>query len=356
MPLARVPGTGFWGTVTMTMGVASALLAQTRGDVQAAHLALQQGVDHEHVGMALRDDRSSTLRPSADHVEQLDVRWALSRLRTYCATCGTSSTRRRRIWSDEPDTTADYTKRARRTARSAPGPNGRRRDRPRSPRREAGRLGQRDQLVGRHQSHVVCARDTAHGTPAGRPGVEPGEHLDIDRSPGRCRRCVDLGHQRPVSGSVALPFEIEPAVVEREIRLVGQPDVDDEQAARPEVPGRPRQPAACRSRVSSSTRLLRAMKTSANRAPRSIVQEVAPARTRGCRWRLALSMVRAQATRARASIAGSRSTAVTTWPATASGTARRPVPAVSSSTRPSSASGQRQVALDVGGPPSRSRS
>ncbi len=71
--LVRVPGDRVLGHGHDDDGRRQSLLAQARGEVQAAHLALQQGVDHDDVGVALAHELGH-LAAVADHVEELDVR------------------------------------------------------------------------------------------------------------------------------------------------------------------------------------------------------------------------------------------------------------------------------------------
>ena len=60
--------------------------------------ALQQRIDQHDVRAELAD-LGDRLAAVAQDVEQLHRCWVFSRPRMYCATCGTSSTIRRRVWS-----------------------------------------------------------------------------------------------------------------------------------------------------------------------------------------------------------------------------------------------------------------
>ena len=135
-------------------------------------------------------DLGERLAPVGHDVEQLDCDCAFSRPRMYCATCGTSSTSRRRVWSllpEEPDMGLDD------TTGPSPGTHptvrdatarrvrARRRDEDRplraGPERrlevvatgdeldpQAGVLGEAGELVGRHEAQPVAP------DPAGRAG------------------------------------------------------------------------------------------------------------------------------------------------------------------------------------------
>ena len=76
-----------------------------------------------------------------------------------------------------------------------------------------------------------------------------------------------LGHDRPGLRVEPRPLEDDPAVEPGEVLGVGQPDVDDGQAARREVVGeRPRAPPRWAARVGRTRSELSAMKASPNRA------------------------------------------------------------------------------------------
>ena len=150
-------------------------------------------------------------------------------------------------------------------------------------------------------------------------------------------RRVGLGHDRAGLRVEARPLEHDPAVEAGEVLGVGQPDVDDGEPARTRG-GRPapERRRAGRSRVGRTSSELRAMNArpkrpaSGRRSPTmSASTRVEPVLGGRRRWRRL---------RARSSIAGSRSTPVTAWPASASGTASRPVPTHSSRIGPSARS------------------
>ena len=126
-----------------------------------------------------------------------------------------------------------------------------------------------------------------------------------------------------------LVLEDQPAVEAGEVVGVGQPDVDDGEAARCEMAaivderlalGRPR--CEQEERVQGDERQPERAGRRQIQAEQVGLDELDPV-TRAVPAGLARS-------RARASIAGSTSTAVTPWPASASGTLIRPVPAPSS--------------------------
>ena len=71
---------------------------------------------------------------------------------------------------------------------------------------------------------------------------------------------------RPVSGSVADPLQDEPAVVPREVLGVGQPGVDDGEAARREVRGERRDRGRWSARVPIRNSELSGDRTRAERA------------------------------------------------------------------------------------------
>ena len=133
MPFSGSLTMGFCGTVTMTMGVASPSWRRLAARFRPRTLPCSRASIMTMSGWPSRTN-SGTFRPSLTTSSSLMCDCALSRPRTYCATCGTSSTRRRRIWSEEPATSPTIPSApAGRPARH-PGRTGYRRDPPRWPR------------------------------------------------------------------------------------------------------------------------------------------------------------------------------------------------------------------------------
>ena len=77
---------------------AEARLVDLLDELQALDPALEQRVDDDDVRAQLAD-WAGTLLPSLTTSSSLMGCWAFSSPRMYCATCGTSSTTSRRIWS-----------------------------------------------------------------------------------------------------------------------------------------------------------------------------------------------------------------------------------------------------------------
>ena len=72
MPISGLTLIGRWGTVMRMTGRSTPARADPLQHLQAAQLALQQGVDHEHVGTDL-GDLVERLPAIGQHVEQLHL-------------------------------------------------------------------------------------------------------------------------------------------------------------------------------------------------------------------------------------------------------------------------------------------
>ena len=252
----------------------------------------------------------------------------------YWATCGTSSTMSRRVWSlDAIGPTIPRGSRGGPTRRSrsadghagagqgldgdagsrvrCPGPSGPGRSRRRcssttSPASSANAA----QLVGRDEAQPVAA-DPAPGRLALAAFLEDRRQGHGRRSPRRAAPSRPWSRSSPVSGSSARPLEDDPAVEPGQVLGVGQPDVDDGQ----------RRPGARWSASVSEGRPLRGPgrqdqqrveRDEGEPEPAGVGQ--AQADDVGLDERQAVAPSgrrRGRASRARASIAGSRSTPVT---------------------------------------------
>ena len=149
-------------------------------------------------------------------------------------------------------------------------------------------------------------------------------------------RRAGLGHDRAGLRIEPRPFEHDPAVEAGEVLGIGQPDVDDGEPARSEVIGQRPNGGALggpgrqdEQRVERDERQAEATGIGQAQPDDVGLDEGQPVLARGPAW---------PACRARSSIAGSRSTPVTAWPASASGIASRPVPTASSRIGPSARS------------------
>ena len=343
-------------------------------ELRALDPALQQGVDHHDVGAELADllDRPAAV---GEHVEQLDrllgVQQAADVLgdlrhvlddqeaRLVAARAARHGARRyhgaphaARVGTRRPD----QARSAMRTARSAPGPIG------------AEVVATRHQLDPQPgvlgEARAARRRDTRRrrswriqrvaGPPCGRL-VE--DRRQRDRAG---RRVVDGGaglrHERRRSRDpCADPLEDEPTVEPAEVVGIGQPHVDGGEAARREVGGERLEGLALggaggqqHDRVERDEREGVATGIRAAGVQEVGLDELEPLARRGPRPRPGRGPG--------ASIAGSRSTPVTRWPATASGTASRPLPAASSRTGPSARSASARYRSRSPGSSCRSRS
>ena len=209
-----------------------------------------------------------------------------------------------------------------------------------------GGLGERRQLVRRRRAAAGPRRTQRT---AARPGAAASK-IVVRRTTlvaGVVDRAAGLVTVRAGPGSSRIHSSDEAAVVARQVVRVGQPGVDDRQAARRQVRGQRRDRAACS----------RARAHQEQRVEGDDRQPVARRRRRGApcgrrprrgagdarRRRPAASAARL----ARASIAGSMSTPVTASPAAARGTAIRPRAAGELQDRAAGPAGQREVQVEV---------
>ena len=295
----------------------------------------------------------------------------------YCATCGTSSTMSRRVWSLDairptipcgpsagtPTPESSATGRqtgyaltairigplAARTERAELVVAGQHLD------DEPGVLGER-RAAPRPTPGAAVATDPA---PAGPPWPPPRRSWSSDHGPGRgvVLGRAGLGHDRAGLGVAPRPLEDDPAVVPGEVLGIGQPDVDGRHAARGEVVGEgpERRPlgAARSARISSE---LRAMKARPNVPGIGQAQpdQVGLDERRSGPCRPARPPRRGVARES--SIAGSRSTAVTRSPARRGARRAGRVPAASSRIGPPVRSASARYRSRSPGSSTRSRS